>query len=189
MQQMQQMQILAVSGSLRATSTIGMFVRAVAKLAPPWMAFAFYDGLDDLPHFAPDRDGDPPPVAVAHLRGLLRAADGVLLCTPEYAYGMPGAFKNALDWTVSSGEFVGKPVAALAASPYESGGQRAHAALLLVLTALSAEVAAGASVTVPLVRTVMDADGDISDSATAHALRSVLDALAQAIDAARLGDA
>lgn len=171
------MQILAMSGSLRATSTIGMFLRATAKLAPPGMAFTFYNGLDDVPHFAPDRDSDPPPAAVAHLRGLLQAADGVLLCTPEYAYGIPGAFKNALDWTVSSGEFVGKPVAALGASPHFMGGQRAHAALLLVLTALSANIVEGGTLTVSLVRTKMDADGNITDPDTAHALRAVLDAL------------
>ena len=176
------MQILAISGSLRATSTIGVFVRAVAKLAPPAMAFTFYDGLDDLPHFTPDRDGDPVPTAVAHLRKLLHDADGVLLCTPEYAYAMPGAFKNALDWTVSSGEFVGKPVAALAASPYASGGDRAHAlASCSCSPHLSAQIVGGATLTVPLVRTVMGADGTITDPNTAHALRAVLDALARSI--------
>ena len=179
------MHILAISGSLQASGTITTFVRATVALAPAEMDFTLYDGLADLPQFSPDRDGDPPPASVGKLRGLLRDADGVLICTPEYAYGMPGSLKNAFDWTVSSGEFVNKPVAALSASPYQTGGQRAHASLLLTLTAVNAEIVDGATLTVPLVRTKMDASGAVSDPATAQALRSVLDAFARAINAHR----
>jgi chromate reductase, NAD(P)H dehydrogenase (quinone) len=177
------MRILAISGSLQSRGTITTLVRAIAALAPEDMEFTVYDGLGDLPHFSPDRDGDPPLASVAHLRGLLRDADGVLICTPEYAYGMPGSLKNALDWIVSSGEFVNKPVAALSASPYPTGGERAHASLLLTLTALNAIVADGATLSIPLVRTKMDASGAVSDPATVQALRSALDTLARAITA------
>ncbi|MDQ2785373.1 MAG: NAD(P)H-dependent oxidoreductase [Chloroflexota bacterium] len=177
------MRILAISGSLQATGTVTTFVRATVALAPPEMECTLYGGLVDLPHFSPDRDRDPPLAPVAALRGLLRDADGVLICTPEYAYGMPGSLKNAFDWIVSSGEFVNKPVAALSASPYPTGGERAHASLLLTLTAVNATIVEGATLTVPLVRTKMDANGVVSDSATAQALRSVLDALARAINA------
>ncbi len=177
------MRILAISGSLQASGTITTLVRAIAAFAPEEMDVIVYGGLGDLPQFSPDRDGDPPPASVAEWRGLLRAADGVLICTPEYAYGMPGSLKNAFDWIVSSGEFVGKPVAALSASPYPTGGERAHASLLLTLTAVNAEIADGATLTVPLVRTKMDTSGAVSDPATAQALRSVLDALARAINA------
>ncbi len=106
----------------------------------------------------------------------------MLICTPEYAYGMPGSLKNALDWTVSSGDFINKPVAALSASPYPTGGERAHASLLLTLTAVNAVVPDGCALTVPLVRTKMDAGGTITDPAAAQALRSVLDTLARAIN-------
>ncbi len=179
------MHILAISGSLSAGGTIMTLVRAIAALAPDAMTVTLYDGLGDLPHFSPDRDGDTPPAAVAHLRGLLREADGVLVCTPEYAYSMPGALKNAFEWTVSSGEFVGKPVAAMSASPYPTGGERAQASLLLTLTAVNATVPDGATLTVPLVRTKMGADGTVSDPETVRALRSVLDALARAVEAER----
>ena len=179
------MRILAISGSLQSRGTITTLVRAIAALAPEGMDFIIYDGLGDLPHFSPDRDGDPPPAPVAAFRGLLRDADGVLICTPEYAYGMPGSLKNALDWIVSSGEFVNMPVAALSASPYPTGGERAHASLMLTLTALTASVADGAALSIPLVRTKMDASGAVSDPATAEAIRSVLDALARAITAHR----
>ena len=182
------MHILAISGSLQATGTITTFVRAILALAPENMTCTRYDGLADLPHISPDRDGDDPPTSVKDLRSSLRAADGVLICTPEYAYGMPGSLKNALDLIVSSGEFVNKPVAALSASPYPTGSERAHTSLLLTLTALNATVPEGATLTVPLVRTKMDASGAVSDAATAQALRSVLDALARAIIARRDGE-
>jgi len=127
--------ILAISGSLRASSTNTALVRAIAAMAPTGMDVTLYDGLGDLPHFSPDLDDEKSPAAVIQLRALLRAADGVLICTPEYAFGVPGSLKNALDWTVSSGDLNEKPVAAISASPLYSGGDKAHASLLLTLTA------------------------------------------------------
>ncbi len=174
------MHILAISGSLRATATISTLLRATIALAPAQMAFTIYDGLGDLPHFSPDLT-DSPSEAVSTLRQMVQEADGVLICTPEYAYSMPGALKNMFEWTVSSGDFVGKPVAALGASPYPTGGERGLASLVVTLTAVSAAIVEGATLTVPLVRTKMDGNGNITDEATAQALRSVLDALAQAV--------
>lgn len=177
------MRILAISGSLRASSTNTALVRATAALAPEDMEITIYDGLANLPHFSPDLDGDNSPAAVVSLRELLQAADGVIICTPEYAFGMPGVLKNALDWTVSSGEFAFKPVAAISASPYATGGERAHASLLLTLTAEAAEIVEGGTLIVPFVREKLNANGDVADPETAQALRAVLDALARAIKA------
>jgi NAD(P)H-dependent FMN reductase len=174
------MNILAISGSLRPTSTISTLLRATIALAPAAMAFTTWDGLGDLPHFTPDL-ADEPIATVTDLREQLLAADGVLICTPEYAYSMPGALKNAFEWTVSSGEFVGKPVAAISASPYHTGGERALASLMLTLTAVSAEITEGGSLSVPLVRAKMDSAGNITDGETVQTLRAVLDALAQTI--------
>ena len=116
------MNVLAISGSLRTTSTNTALLRAAARLAPEHVTITLYDGLDDLPHFSPERDTDTPPPAVIQLRTLLREADAVMVCTPEYAHGMPGVLKNMLDWVVSSGEFVDKPVSVISASPSDTGG-------------------------------------------------------------------
>ncbi len=175
------MRILAISGSLRASSTNTTLVRAITRIAPENMEFTLYDGLGELPHFSPDIDVEDAPPSVATLRRQLQDADGVLICTPEYAYGVPGSLKNALDWTVSSGEFVSKPVVAISASPSLMGGDKAHASLLLTLTALSANIVEGGALIIPLIRTKLDGNGDVSDSATVDALRSVLAALAQTI--------
>ncbi len=176
------MRILALSGSLRASSTNSTLVRAIAALAPEGVEVIIYDGLGGLPHFTPDRDGDDPPASVGHLRGLLRWVDGVLICTPEYAFGVPGALKNALDWTVSSGEFDGKPVAAISASPLYTGGEKAHASLLLTLTALGAHVPDEGTLIIPGVKAKLASNGDVTDPATVRALTSVLDGLARALD-------
>jgi chromate reductase len=173
------MNILAISGSIRPTSTISTLLRAIIALAPETMTFTIFDGLGELPHFIPDLT-DTEIAPVADLREKLSAADGVLVCTPEYAFSMPGALKNAFEWTVSSGDFVGKPVAAISASPYPTGGERALASLVLTLTAVNAALVEGCSLSVPLVRTKMDANGALTDSQAIHDLRSVLDALAHA---------
>jgi len=181
------MNIVAISGSLRAASTNSALVRAAAALAPDGMEVTVYDGLGGLPHFSPELDGDDAPTAVRDLRGLLGAAEGVLFCTPEYAFGMPGSLKNALDWLVTSGELWRKPVVALSASPSALGGEKAHAALLLTLSALEACVVAEGSLCIPFVTTKVTKSGDLTDDATAQALRVSLNALARTIEAQRAG--
>ena len=86
--------------------------------------------MAQLPHFNPELDLDDIDTTVANWRRLLKEANGVLICTPEYAKGVPGSLKNALDWVVSSGEFVNKPVAVISASPHPDGGALAKASLL-----------------------------------------------------------
>jgi chromate reductase, NAD(P)H dehydrogenase (quinone) len=176
------MRILAISGSLRASSSNTALVRAIARLALENMEITMYEGLADLPHFTPDLDDDKSPASVLSLRKQLLAADGVLICTPEYAFGIPGTLKNALDWTVSTGEFSGKPVAAISASPLWGGGDRAHAALLLTLTALGANVPEKGKLMVPQVNKKLNSDGEILDPETTQALQTLLAALAQTIE-------
>ncbi len=180
------MNIVAISGSLRAASSNAALLRASIALAPAGMDISLYDGLDDLLHYSPERDHyytpslGASPDAVRALRAAVGAADGALFCTPEYAYGIPGSLKNALDWLVSSGELWRKPVAVISASPSANGGDKAHAALLLTLSALEATVPERARLIVPFVKTVLGPDGVLTHPATTDALRAVLDALAQA---------
>jgi chromate reductase len=171
------MLILAISGSLRAASVNTSLLRTIARLAPAGVAVELYGGLDDLPHFSPERDSETPPVAVAALRNQLQAADAVLICTPEYAHGVPGVLKNMLDWVVSSGEFVDKPTGVITAS---TEGEFAHASLLETLRMVSANRVDGASLHIPFARTKIAGDGNITDPPTALAVQAVLDALVTA---------
>lgn len=173
------MHLVTVSGSLGANSTNTKIMRAAAALAPAGTTVTLYEGLDDLPHFSPERDRDEEtaPASVAHLRNLLQAADALLICTPEYAFGIPGALKNALDWTVSSGSLNEKTVAVIAASPLYSGGANAHAALLLTLSALGARVPADVKLTIPTINAKLSPDGTITDPALLQDLRGLMDTL------------
>jgi chromate reductase len=156
--------LLAVCGSLRASSTNKALLDAAASLAPAGMIIDPFDGLVALPPFNPDLDVEPPPPAVALWRGEIAISDGLLLSSPEYARGVPGALKNALDWLVSSEVFPGKPVALFNAS---ERGVAMQASLRLILETMSAKVVESAMLTVPLLGTQTDAtaivNGDYSD--------------------------
>lgn len=173
------MNILAISGSLRAASSNTALLRAAARLAPNGVALHLYGGLGTLPLFNPDFEGREPP-AVLEFRARLRDADGVLIASPEYAHGVTGALKNALDWVVGSGEFDGKPVALLNASPRAS---HAQAALAETIVTMGARFVAEASATVPLPGRNLDADGIVARAEIAGPLRAALTAFASAIEA------
>jgi chromate reductase, NAD(P)H dehydrogenase (quinone) len=143
-----------------------------------------YQDLDELPHFSPDRDGDDPPASVLRLRALIATADAIIVCTPEYAHGMPGSLKNALDWLVSSGDFDGKPAAAISASPSFLGGDKANDALAHTLTVLGATIPPGATLAIPHINSKRNATGEVDDEATIASLRSLLDALMRVAPAA-----
>jgi NAD(P)H-dependent FMN reductase len=137
------MQILAISGSLRAASSNTALLRKAADFAPAGVEIVLYEGLGELPPFNPDVEGDTKSEAVAEWRQRLKAADGVVFSTPEYAHGVPGVLKNALDWVVGSGELVDKPVALFNAS---ARGTYAQASLTETLTVMSARVVEGVTV-------------------------------------------
>jgi NAD(P)H-dependent FMN reductase len=171
------MQILAVSGSLQQRSANAALLHAACKQAPEGVSLVRYEGLAELPAFNPEREDDPALAAVRAWREQLRAADAVLIATPEYAHGMPGALKNALDWVVGSGELVGKPVALWSASPGATGGVRALLSLTQVLSAMNAFVVE--SMMVPQVRQKLDAAGEVADAETLARIGASLRALAR----------
>ena len=165
------LRILAICGSLRPNSSNHCIVNAIKLMAPEDVDITTFDELREIPAFDDSVDH---PAAVLRFRKQLQDADGIIICTPEYAFGIPGALKNAIDWTVGTGELVNKPVALVTAS---SGGQHAHAGMLLVLKALSANIPGELSALISHVRSKLDAKGNISDAATVVVLRSVLDSL------------
>ncbi len=168
--------ILALSGSLRARSTNTELLRALALLAPPTLRVTLYEGLGDVPPFNPDLDeeGAAPPPPVQRLRTLLAAADGVVICSPEYAHGVAGALKNALDWLVSFAPMSDKPIALLNASARST---TANAALAETLRTMSTAWVGEASRTVPLDGRRLDGAQIAADPALAALLREVLAAL------------
>lgn len=168
--------ILAVSGSLRATSSNVLLIKEIQKWAPANVELTIYQELGTLPAFD---DSMEPSESIKAWRSELAAADGVMICSPEYAFGVPGALKNAIDWTVGSGELVDKPLALITAA---SSGDKAHAAWLQIFSALSADIPPGGALLIPFIRTKFNEKGAVSDVATKEAIMNTVQALIQTIE-------
>ena len=168
--------ILAISGSLRARSSNTELLRAAASIAAPFAEIVLYQKLDTLPHFNPDRDqeGSDLPSSVKKLRTEIEAADAVVISSPEYAHGVPGSLKNALDWLVSGPEMVNKPVGLLNAS---ARSVHAHAALAETLRTMSANLIENAVVVVPLDGRRLEAAAIEADAGLADIIRRAIEAV------------
>ncbi|KAA0994202.1 NAD(P)H-dependent oxidoreductase [Dyadobacter sp. UC 10] len=167
------MNLLGISGSLRTESTNTIILRAVESLLPENTSFQIFQGLDEIPHFIP---GVEDPHGVVKFKTALRQADGIMICTPEYAFGVPGTLKNALDWTVATGEFNEKPVSAISASPLHTGGDKALASLLLTLTALGTVRNENSALSIPDSKHKVEI-GSLTDKLTISLLQKQLDNL------------
>lgn len=170
--------ILAISGSLRSGSSNHHILKYLAGLIPEHIDYSIYNDLALIPPFDPGSDTDTPPNSVSKLRQLLAYVDAIVICTPEYAFGVPGQLKNMLDWLVSSSSLVDKPVALITAS---SSGQYAHPSLLLTLGALSAKIIDDANLLIPFIRSKMAADGSITDAETKDSLTRAFNSLLSSI--------
>jgi NAD(P)H-dependent FMN reductase len=115
--------VVALSGSLQDGSANTALLRAFAAEAPDDLDLALWEGLGDLPHFRPDAG---PHATIDSLQRTIETADAVLIATPEYAGGMPGSLKNALDWLVGSGGLYEKPVVIVSAAPSLERGHNAR---------------------------------------------------------------
>jgi chromate reductase, NAD(P)H dehydrogenase (quinone) len=173
--------IAAISGSLKSTSSNTNILRAIAKIAPENVIVNLVEGLDSLPHFNPENEAEIE--SLTNFRQQLKNADGVIFSTPEYAYGVPGVLKNALDWLVSSGELYHKPVAAISASPVFSGGDKALASLLLTLSALGTNTNEASSLSIANIKNKISVSGEITDLETIKELKSIFDDLLSRISA------
>ncbi|MEE2060405.1 NADPH-dependent FMN reductase [Rhodococcus artemisiae] len=164
--------LLLLSGSTRAKSTNAAALASVAASAPPTATTTIYRGLSALPAFNPDDDHDPLPDEVSTLRQLIRAADAVLFCTPEYAGTLPGSFKNLLDWTVGGTEMADKPVAWInVAAP--GRGHGAGSTLETVLGYVGAQLIPTACISAPVGRDDVDDDGVIRNVEISRTLAQI----------------
>ena len=169
------MQVLAISGSLRALSTNTVLLKATAALAPKSLELTLCEGLAELPHFSPDLDCEPVPPPVREFRSRLLCSAGVIISTPEHAHGVPGTLKNALDWLIASGELYEKSVALFNAS---SRSTYAQASLTETLSVMTARIVPDACITVPLLGKTLDSDAVLSDSEISTTVRSALERFA-----------
>jgi NAD(P)H-dependent FMN reductase len=181
--------LLLISGSLRAGSTNSAALRTAVRLAPHDVHTVLYEGMGDLPHFNPDDDaeGVTTKLAVAEMRLAVAAADALLISTPEYAGALPGALKNLLEWTIGDAGTYDKPVAWINVSGPASptGGADAHESLRKVLGYAHADIVDAACVRVPLERQMVGEDGLVADEDARAGIAGALEELARHVVAKR----
>lgn len=163
--------ILAISGSLRAASSNTRLLHACVELAPEGVQVRLYDGLAGLPHYNADLDTPTPPPEVVALRAQVAAADGLIVSSPEYARGVPGSLKNALDWLVGSMDIVEKPVVLLNGSPRASHSQQS---LALTLRTISANLITDTPYLAPVLGKTIEVRDIVADATLADVIRRML---------------
>lgn len=172
------MELLAVCGSLRAASSNRALLQAAGALAPAGLTVVQSEHLATLPHFNPDQDGAGAPEPVLAWRRDIARADGLLLSVPEYAHGLPGAFKNGLDWLVSDPAVLHKPIAIWNAS---ARGSHAQATLIEILRTMSTTIVDQAGVTLPILDGPVTLAFLLEHAEVRGMLRAALEAFARAI--------
>jgi len=166
---MDRLKILALSGSLRKESYNTAAIRALKILAPPEVEIQI-GNISTLPLFNPDREGEDI-AALKDLKTALSESAGLVIASPEYAHGISGPMKNALDWLVSGVEFPYKPIMLINTSPRAS---HALESLKEVLNTMSGSIIDKSCVSIPLLSSGLDADGIVSRPEIADTLKSAL---------------
>lgn len=163
--------VVAISGSTRQNSSNHKLINAIAALISDQIEVTLFEGIAALPHFNPDHT-DAENTNVDTFRRLLRETDGIIICTPEYAHGVPGSLKNAIDWTVSTSEFYHKPTVLITAS---TDGRFGHNALLETLKVIEAKNVEQLQMVIQFIRTKVSEDSKIIHPETETAIKELMD--------------
>ena len=163
--------VIAISGSTRENATSNDLIKSISDLYTEQFNITMYEGIASLPHFNPDDDNENVAQEVADFRMQIQQADGILICTPEYAHAVPGTLKNAIDWTVSSADFYQKPTALITAS---TDGSFGHKAMLEILKAIGADNAENLQLLISFIKTKVSKQG-IIHAETLAAVKKLMD--------------
>lgn len=160
--------VVAICGSTRTQSANLSIIQYIGELLSGEVELEIYNELSLLPHFNPDLDKDKAPDIVEALREKIKNSDGVLICTPEYVFSLPGALKNVIEWCVSTTIFSEKAVALITAS---ASGAKAHESLQLVMKTIYADVQEETQLLIQGAKGKMNEKGEITDTLTAEKLK------------------
>ena len=155
--------ILAILGSTRKDSSNESILNYIAEKYNNSLELTIYKGINELPFFNPDIEDKLLSDQVINFRNEVENADGVMICTPEYVFSIPGVLKNALEWTVSTTVFSDKPVSIIVASGL---GDKAYESLMLIMKTIQADVCEDTSVLINGARSKISNKGDITDEQT-----------------------
>lgn len=165
--------IFAINGSAGKNSANQKIIRHFAALTDQYFDLTIFNELNTLPHFDPELSLENTPEEILNFRNEIRSADGLLICTPEYVFSIPGGLKNAIEWCVSTTVFSDKPTGLITAS---ANGQKGHEELQLIMETLMARLTPGASLLIQGVKGKINGQGEITDEKTNDALMKFIEA-------------
>jgi chromate reductase len=172
--------IFAISGSTRKNSSNENILKTIAELFVDELEVEIYNQIDTLPHFNPDLDNDEVPLGVRDFRNKVENSDGVIICSPEYVFSLPGTLKNAIEWTVSTTVFSYKPFAFIIAA---GAGEKAFESLDLIMsTLLQTKVAENCKLLIKGGRSKINEHGRINDEKILSDLKVVMYSLIELIE-------
>lgn len=168
---MKKTKIFAITGSTRNNSSNYRILKFISEQISDSFEVEIFEELDQLPHFNPDLDNENPSEKVAAFRSKIKNADGVLICTPEYVFSLPGSLKNALEWCVSTTIFSDKKVGLITAS---ASGEMAHEQLILIMKTLQAQLDENTQLLMQGIRGKINEEGKIVNEETNIALQQFI---------------
>lgn len=163
--------ILAIIGSTRSNSSNLNLVKALAEKSIDIFNIELFDRIDTLPHFNPDLDNEHVANEVIEFRQKIKNADGLIICTPEYIFSLPGSLKNAIEWCVSTTVFSQKPIGLITAS---SSGQLGHKELLLVMKTVESKFTNETTLLISGIKGKLDKMGNLIDAETIEKLNNFI---------------
>lgn len=171
--------ILGISGSTRKNSSNEAILKYIANAFNDILDLEIFDGIDKLPHFNPDLDGENPPNIISEFRRKITNADGIIFCTPEYVFNLPGSLKNAIDWNVSTTIFSNKPVAIIVAA---TSGEKALESLETIMKTIEAKIPEKAKKVIGGAKGKIKSNGEIGNNEIKNEIKNLIISLIDSID-------
>lgn len=168
------MKILAISGSTKPNSTSHQILNQIKANYSKVIELDIFEGIDKLPHFNPSITDENTPKEVIEFRSKIDYADGVILCTPEYVFSIPGSLKNAIEWCVSTTVFSHKPVAMIIAA---ASGEKAYESLSLIMTTIETVLPEESKLLIQGAKGKVNTNGEITDSNMLEQIETVVQSL------------
>lgn len=168
---MKKTKIAAITGSTRKNSSNYKILKYISENIKTEFEVEIFEDLDTMPHFNPDLDTENPPENVTSFRNKISQADGVIICTPEYVFSLPGSLKNALEWCVSTIIFSNKKTGLITAS---ASGEMGHEQLLLIMKTLDAKFSDNTQLLIQGIRGKISEEGKIINKDTQIALQKFI---------------
>lgn len=155
--------IFAINGSASDHSSNQKLLENFAELTKDFFSLTIFNDLKKLPHFDPELSVDNTPKIILDFRHSIETADGIIICTPEYVFSIPGGLKNAIEWCVSTTIFSGKPTGLITAS---ANGVKGHEELQLIMKTIMATFTPATTLLIQGVKGKINDDGKITDNKT-----------------------